>query len=183
MSEDNSKFVLRVFFALWPAEAERAALSAWQSPLQQRCGGRLTPTENLHNTLVFLGELESERMEALQLAAQEVRGAAFQLSFDIARYWGHNQIVYAAPGVVPAQLIRLVNDLEQRLRHHHFKIDQRPYKPHVTLMRHAKWSDSPLHAMPPVMWNMRDFVLVQSTSEGQGVRYEILARFPLIKQQ
>jgi RNA 2',3'-cyclic 3'-phosphodiesterase len=179
MREDNSAKVVRVFFALWPADAERAALAAWQQPLKQLCGGRLVPAGNLHNTLVFLGEVEFERLQALQLAAQEVSGTVFQLSFDIARYWGHNQIVYAAPGMAPEQLSRLVKDLEQRLRHHHFKFDQRPYKPHVTLMRHAKWSDSPLPAMPAVMWSMRDFVLVQSSSAGQGMHYEVLARFPL----
>ena len=180
MREDNSTRVARVFFALWPADAERAALATWQQPLSQLCGGRLIPADNLHNTLVFLGEIEIERLQALQLAAQEVSGAEFQLSFDSARYWGHNHIVYAAPGRVPTQLIELVNGLEQRLRQHHFKFDQRPYKPHVTLMRHAKWSDSPLPVMQAVMWSMRDFALVQSSSGGQGVRYEVLARFPLI---
>lgn len=170
---------MRVFFALWPDDAERAALALWQPPLQQLCSGRAMAADKLHNTLVFLGEVASERLEGLQLAAQEVSGAAFQLSFDTARYWGHNHIVYAAPGVVPAKLAQLVSDLEQRLRHHRFKFDPRSYKPHVTLLRGAQWSDSPLPAMPQVLWKMRDFALVQSTSDRQGARYEVLARFPL----
>jgi len=78
----------RVFFALWPNDEERAALAAWQPPLQQLCGGRPTPAAKLHNTLVFLGDVGIERLEALQLAAQEVSGAAFQVVFDSARYWG-----------------------------------------------------------------------------------------------
>jgi RNA 2',3'-cyclic 3'-phosphodiesterase len=174
-----TKTSARVFFALWPDEEERAALAAWQLPLHKLCGGREISADILHNTLVFLGEVEFERMEALQLAAQEVNSAAFQLRFDIARYWGHNHIVYAAPATEPGQLAQLVLDLEQRLRHHRFKFDRRAYKPHVTLLRHAQWTDSPLPGLPPVLWNMRDFALVQSLSEGQGVRYELLARFPL----
>lgn len=154
-------------------------MAAWQVPLQQLCGGRLTPAGKLHNTLVFLGDVEFERLEALQLAAQEASGAAFELVFDLARYWGHNHIVYAAPASVPQKLAQLVESLEQSLRHHHFKFDHRTYKPHVTLLRHAHWRDIPLPVMQQVVWKMREFVLVQSVSEGQGMRYEVLARFPL----
>ena len=179
MNESELNKPARVFFALWPNDEERAALAAWQTPLQKLCGGRLTPAVKLHNTLVFLGDVGIERLEALQLAAQEVSGAAFQVVFDSARYWGHNHIVYAAPGSVPPKLAQLVSDLEQRLRHHHFKFDQRSYKPHITLLRHAHWRDSPLPAVPQVVWKMREFALVQSVSEGQGVRYEVLARYPL----
>jgi RNA 2',3'-cyclic 3'-phosphodiesterase len=178
MTETESKKTARVFFALWPDEDERAAMAAWQPPLQQLCGGRLTPADQLHNTLVFLGNVEFGHLEALQLAAQEVSGAAFQLNFDTARYWGHNHIVYAAPATVPKNLTQLVGDLEQRLQHHRFKFDQRSYKPHITLLRHAQWSDSPLPTMPRVLWKIRDFALVQSISDGQGVRYEVLARLP-----
>lgn len=177
--QNNSNKTARVFFALWPQQEELAALAAWQEPLRQLAGGRATHADRLHNTLVFLGEVVDKRLELLQLAAQEVRGAAFQLVFDTAKYWGHNHIVYAAPGSVPPKLALLVNDLEQALLRHHFKIDRREYKPHVTLLRHAHWRDSPLPALPPVKWKMCDFALVQSVSAGQGVRYEVLARFPL----
>lgn len=179
MNEADTKKSARVFFALWPGEEERAALAAWQPPLKKLCGGRATPAARLHNTLVFLGNVEFERLESLQLAAQEVRGATFQLVFDTAKYWGHNHIVYAAPGSVPPRLEQLVNDLERALLRHHFKFDRRAYKPHVTLLRHAHWSDTPLPQMLPLAWEIRDFALVQSVSEGQGVRYEVLARFAL----
>jgi len=179
MTKSDPKNNVRLFFALWPQEAERAALAAWQPPLHKLCGGRITPVGKLHNTLVFLGDVEFERLEALLLAAQEARCTAFQLSFDMARYWGHNHIVYAAPSRVPPKLLQLASALEQSLRQHRFSFDQRAYKPHVTLLRHAHWKDSPLPAMPPVLWKVADFVLVQSISESQGVRYEVLARFPL----
>ena len=119
------------------------------------------------------------RLEALQLAAQEVGGEAFELVFDVARYWGHNHIVYAAASAVPPQMMQLVIGLEQRLIRHHFSFDKRPYKPHVTLLRNANWSDTPLPDMPKVVWRSRDFALVQSASDGQGANYRVLARFPL----
>jgi len=179
MTEISLTMTARVFFALWPKKEEENTLALWQMPLQKVCGGSLMTAGRLHCTLVFLGNVQVERLEALMLAAQEVCGVAFQLKFDIARYWGHNHIVYAAPGTVPDKLTQLVSNLEQKLHRHHFNFEQRSYKPHVTLLRHAQWKDEPLPVMLPVTWRIGDFALVQSISEGQVVRYEVLARFHL----
>lgn len=179
MTTEKTEKGVRVFFALWPDDAERAALAAWQPALHKLCGGRNMRPDILHNTLVFLGDIEPHRLEALQLAAQEVDGEAFELPFDVARYWGHNRIVYAAPGSVPPQLAQLVHGLEQRLAKHHFDFDQRPYRPHVTLLRNARWADAPLPGMNRVVWRAKDFALVQSTPDETGANYRALARFPL----
>lgn len=173
----------RVFFALWPGAAERRRLAAWQLPLQQLCGGRAMRAETLHNTLVFIGAVEPARLEALQLAAreagQQMDGAAFELCFDAARYWQHNRIVYAAPGVAPPPLAQLVDRLRQSLERHGFGFDRRAYQPHVTLLRNARFPDTPLPAMQPVRWQIRDFVLAESARQGGQADYRVLARFPL----
>lgn len=170
---------MRVFFALWPDDAARAALSAWQTPLRELCGGDAMRADTLHSTLVFLGEVEAHRLEALQLAAQEVEGKPFKAEFDEARYWGHNHIVYAAPQRIPPALPDLVTELESRLRKHRFRFEVRDYKPHVTLLRHTRWSDAPLPEMPAVSWVAREFVLVRSLRDERGANYEVLARFGL----
>ena len=144
------------------------------------CGGKATPAGNLHITLAFLGSVAKHRLESLELAAQEVQGSAFSLSLDQARYWGHNHIVHAAPSAIPPQLRELVHALEHSLARHRFHFDQRPeYKPHATLLRHAKWTDAPLPATPPVPWHVSDFALVQSVGGERGVEYHLLARYPL----
>ncbi|MDZ4202507.1 MAG: RNA 2',3'-cyclic phosphodiesterase [Gallionella sp.] len=170
---------LRLFFALWPDEAERAALAAWQEPLRERCGGRVMRPDTLHTTLLFLGDVAAGRLEALQLAAREVTAPPFELEFELARYWGHNHIVFAAPRNVPPQLVQLVRDLERNVARHRFLFDRRPYKPHATLLRHAQWSDAPLPAFPVARWRLREFVLLCSRREEQVARYEVLHRFPL----
>lgn len=179
MSKQAREPSARVFFALWPDDTERAALAAWQPALRKLCGGRSMRAETLHATLVFLGDVVLHRLEALQLAAQEVEGESCDLVFDAARYWGHNHIVYAAPHTAPPQLAQLVQALEQRLGSHHFHFDKRPYKPHITLLRHAHWDDAPLPEMPGVMWRIRDFALVQSAPDEEGANYRVLARFHL----
>ncbi len=177
MDEVKKEATRRLFFALWPDAAGRAALAAWGAPLQAVCGGRAMRADTLHCTLVFLGEVAESRLESLLLAAQEVRARRLTLELAEARYWGHNHIVYAAPATSPPVLEQLVHELESVLRRHRFRFDQRPYTPHVTLLRSARWRDEPLPPMPAVAWPVHDFALVQSLSDASGARYEVLARF------
>jgi len=169
----------RLFFALWPNAAEGTALAAWQAPLHGLCGGRSMRPDTLHATLVFLGEVEEPRLEALLLAAQEADFRDFELKLTAAHYWGHNHIVYAAPETVPTALAELVGGLERSLRKHRFVFEDRPYKPHVTLLRNGKWHAPDLPPMPAVRWQISDFALVQSLRNEQGALYEVLARFPI----
>ena len=175
MDQKTEQATIKVFFALWPSDAERHALSAWQPTLEAACGGRSMRRDSLHATLVFLGQVGQDRLEALKLAAQEADAAKFEVEFDTARYWGHNHIVYAAPSGVPQELARLVEVLERSLRRHRFRFDRRAYKPRVTLLRNAHWTDVPLPTMTRVCWKFRDYALVQSAPQG----YRVLARFPL----
>jgi 2'-5' RNA ligase len=180
MSKPLKETTARVFFALWPDKAERTALAEWQTGLHEICGGRAMRADTLHATLVFLGDVALHRLEALQLAAQEVEGKSFDLSIDVACYWGHNHIVYAATNIAPPQLEQLVHDLEQRLTEHRFRFDRRVYKPHITLLRHAQWRDTALPDMRRVKWQARSFALVQSAPDEQGANYRVLAKFPLL---
>jgi 2'-5' RNA ligase len=170
---------MRLFFACWPNEAERVAMAAWQPALRDLCGGRVMRADTLHATLVFLGEVAEHRLQALQLAAREVNCPGFELILTTVHYWGHNHIAYAAPDAIPPHLSELVGELEQSLRRHRFHFDARPYKPHVTLLRNAQWSDACLPPMAAVRWQVDDFALVQSLNGEEGTRYEVLARFPL----
>lgn len=170
---------LRVFFALWPTAAEREALAAWQEPLKQLYGGRTMRGATLHSTLVFIGGIEQVRLEPLRMAALEASAEGFDLCFDSAHYWGHNHIVYAAPGHVPPPLVQLASALEQSLARHGFDFDRREYKPHITLLRNARRTDSELDGLQPVRWRITDFALVQSVPQGGLVNYRVLARFPL----
>lgn len=183
MSDPVEDTFVKAFFALWPSAAERARLAAWQQPLQHLCGGRAMRGETLHNTLVFIGDVAKARLEALQLAGQEVSGQPFELCFDAARYWAHNHIVYAAPGKVPQQLTQLVVALQQRLTVHGFKFDQRAYQPHITLLCNARWTDTALpqqiQQLQPVYWQVGDFVLLQSVNRNGLADYQVLEKFAL----
>jgi 2'-5' RNA ligase len=179
MNESSQINIARVFFALWPNDAESNALSEWQNSLHALYGGLKMRSNTLHLTLAFLGNIENQRLEIANLAAQEFEGQSFDLTFNSAHYWEHNHIVYAAPKIVPAQLAQLVNALEQRLHQHGFSLDKRDYKPHVTLLRRAKWQSAPEPKIPEVLWRASSVALMKSEPDENGTHYRMLASYRL----
>lgn len=179
-TDAGSRDTARVFFALWPDADMRAALTVLGKHLHAQCRGRRTHAESIHMTLAFVGEVEAERIAELQALAAQLRCPAFD--FELARtgWWRHNRIAWAAPETVAQGLTDLASELQSRLKAAGFKVDQRAYLPHVTLLRKA---DCPrtLAATQPLRWAARDFVLVKSVMDENGSAYEIIGRWPLVR--
>lgn len=169
----------RVFFALWPDPDLRTALAGVGRQMHAQCGGRRTCAESIHITLAFVGEVEAGRIAELHALAAQLRCAAFD--FELARtgWWRHNRIAWVAPETVPQGLTDLASELQSRLKLAGFRVDERTYFPHVTLLRKA---DCPraLAAMQPLHWTARDFVLVKSVIGENESAYEIIGRWPLV---
>lgn len=156
----------------------RAALDALAGNLVAHCGGRATARANFHATLAFLGAVPRERYEAFVELAAGVEAAAFDLTLDSVSHWRHNHIVWAGTRATPPALAALAADLGQRLAALPWPVDERPYTPHVTLVRDARRAP-PVRVVEVPCWRVREFALVSSTSHDGGVRYTPLARWPL----
>lgn len=168
---------LRLFFALWPDTDVREALHAWQAPLLARHGGRPVRPETLHCTLAFLGPVAAAQLPTVQRVAREIRSTRLVLEFDIACYWPHNRIVYAAPTQPPALLHHLATALRHALYTAGLPCDRQHFHPHVTLLRQAHPAETP--PLPAVHWQAAEFVLVASANTARGAHYRILSRHPL----
>jgi RNA 2',3'-cyclic 3'-phosphodiesterase len=171
----------RLFFALWPDEHTRAEFNEWLRLLGSAIEGRATRPESLHLTLVFLGDVELDRLDALNSIARKMEADRFELAFDAPEYWRHNRIVHAAAVKTPEALKNLVAVLERELREATFSFDQRTYIPHMTLMRRARWRELKLK-FGRVKWPVNDFALVRSNQQAQGSqgsRYEVLGKWQL----
>jgi 2'-5' RNA ligase len=176
---DNKPEIARLFFALWPDGRVRSRLEQAGKKLHAACGGRITRAETLHLTLVFLGDVEVSKIGALQSVAAEVRAPAFVMLLTRFGWWRHNRVAWAAPeNAVPA-LAQLVDELQAVLQQAEFKLDRRPYAPHLTLLRKARCDRAELPPLAPVEWAVDDFVLVRSVTTTEGAAYEILGRWPL----
>lgn len=168
---------LRLFFALWPGAAVRAHLAQAARAVADRCGGRCTREENLHLTLVFLGEVTTVRLGEIEAMAARIGGERFVLHLDQMGCFAKKRLAWCAPRTPPAALLRLVGALEVGLGALGFAREARPFLPHVTLARHAHCGGEPMPAID-VLWPVEDFVLVRSQRREDGAAYEVLARWP-----
>jgi 2'-5' RNA ligase len=134
--------------------------------------------DNIHLTLFFVGSVERERVRELERAAALLRGEAFSLVIDHVGYWRHNAIVWAGARQCPAALANLVSDLRAALAGIGVEGEERPYVPHITLVRDAQRRPAS-RSMEPSLWEAREYVLVESVQVSGGVRYEPFARWPL----
>jgi 2'-5' RNA ligase len=169
---------LRLFFALWPGERERAALDAWAQSCHAAAGGRLVPRENLHMTLAFLGEVEAARLPQLGAIAAGARAAAFDLHLDRIGYWPHKRIVHVGASETPTALSALAEALNAALARAGFRTEARPYRAHVTLLRDAPGAPAGVE-IDALRWRVDAFVLAESAHSQGRLRYRPLQRWTL----
>jgi len=174
---------VRVFFAIWPDPETQKRLGSVveQLRLDALCGGRTTKLQNIHLTLVFLGDVDAGRLPALSQVADGIRNSgtsAFDFTIEEIGYWKRNHIVYLAPREVPAELIQLVSILEDGVSNSGFSVERRPYAPHITLMRNALCRNLP-ELSAPIAWQAREWLLVKSEQTSGGSVYAPVGRWSL----
>lgn len=148
-------------------------------PLQRE---RLTHPEDLHITLAFLGMVEAERLPCVLAAAERVRGEPFSLQLDHLDYWPRSKVAWLGPEETPPALTQLVNSLWKRLEKCGFQREPRAYQPHATLAR--KGGDIERGKVEPaLLWEVGDFVLMESLSVREPPRYKVLRRWSLVPNQ
>jgi 2'-5' RNA ligase len=174
---------VRLFFAVeLPAEA-RAALGRLASGDEYRW---VAPSQ-LHVTLAFLGEQPAEalsRLEQIGVAAATSSHAA-TLSLGEPGSFGPRgapRVLWIGlAGDVPA-LLTLQSHLAEGLRAAGFAIEDRPFRPHITLARRrdsARARPDWPQAVPAHQFTVRELVLFQSKLSPKGPTYIPLATFAL----
>lgn len=169
---------VRVFFALWPDVAVRHGLDHLAGQAHKICGGRRMRADSAHLTLVFVGQVAPSGIETLKAMASGVRVPSFDLHLDCVGYWKQNRIAWLGTQQTPRPLAALVESLEEGLRREGFKLDQRPYFPHLTLVRKASCGALPLPDAD-IRWRVEEFVLVRSSLLPEGAVYEIIGHWRL----
>jgi 2'-5' RNA ligase len=165
----------RVFFALWPDDATRGAISRATREAVRSSGGRPIAKERLHVTVAFLGELTGAGLEAAR-AVPPIRVGAFELLLDTLGVWPESKILWLAPSSPPDALGELEGRLWDALIERGFRSEERVYRPHVTLARRARAVDANIE---PVRFPVGELALVESFPDGRNVHYEVLERWPL----
>ena len=174
---------LRVFFALWPDAGARDALSALAGDIAARTRGRAPPAGNLHLTLAFLGDVEPTRLALLRAIGAAVAAAVppFALVFDRVGAFGDAGIAWAGASAPPRALERLAQLLQAALAKEGFRIERRPFHPHVTLARRCR-SPAGAGSAAPIAWNVERIALNASERSPHGPRYRELVAWALGSQ-
>lgn len=129
-------------------------------------------------TLVFIGAVSPEQLDRIKVLAQEIRSEPFEMSIDRLGYWPHNRIAWAGCSEVPSCQRRLYDSLTDSLLAVGFRLDKRPFVPHVTLVRKARCSELP-GLESPIYWPVREFALVASVPQPNEKQYLSLSCWPL----
>lgn|SRR5512138_1127370 len=168
----------RLFFALWPTEAQQRAIEAAMRGRVEASRGRAIPVENVHVTLAFLGSVAADRFERVIRSATQVRGGRFEVEFDQIEVWARARVLCLTSRHTPSPLVHIEEQLRFNLLSEQFDIRQEEYRPHVTLARDVRGRNM-REEIAPIGWSVEDFVLVESRPGRSGSKYTVVERWPL----
>jgi len=168
----------RLFFALWPDTESRSGAAARVAALVPPGQGRPQRPDQLHVTLVFLGQVAEPSLDSVHAVAAGITGAAFTLILDRLEHWRKPGVLCLTTSAVPAPLASLVEQLRTALATQRLPSESRPYRPHLTLARKLARFEGPAE-VEPLPWRAASITLVESRSHREGSRYEPLASWPL----
>ncbi|MGZ3183394.1 MAG: RNA 2',3'-cyclic phosphodiesterase [Telluria sp.] len=149
----------RLFLALWPDDLVRAALAYWRDAWTWPRGATPVANDKLHLTLHFLGEVPEARLPAL-VEGFALPAPRFQLDFGVPAVW-HQNIAVLEPLTVPSELLDLQTALGARVAALGLPLEDRPYRPHVTMARRARGAQPPA-ANLHIRWPVDRYALVRS---------------------
>ncbi|NIO43145.1 MAG: RNA 2',3'-cyclic phosphodiesterase [Burkholderiales bacterium] len=172
----------RLFFALWPNPKLQEALHRIGQSMQEAVSGRLVKEQNIHLTLAFLGSVSAERLDDLLAIGDSIRAEKFELKLSEIGCWTRSAVGWIAPESVPEPLEVLVLGLRQRLLKTGFLVDERPFAPHVTLLRKARCRLKPLPPKTPLEWRINQVVLMRSDTLPDGPEYCQVGSWPLMNR-
>jgi RNA 2',3'-cyclic 3'-phosphodiesterase len=164
----------RLFYALWPDSKTRSNLSDVCTQIDR---GRLIAPQNLHITLLFLGRVDNDIRQRLSDETDDIPAKHFQFQLSGSGWWKRSGVLWLAPAHIPEQLYNLADRLAAIAARCNLSIEDRPYRPHVSLARKIL---SPMDLeFEPISWEVRDFCLVESTTLPSGAEYKIIHTWPL----
>ena len=163
----------RLFFALWPDDRQRDRLRDHISPLAKLVEGQAVYRGNWHVTTVFIGDFEERLIPELQARTAELSVEPFRLRFDRVEFWPRPRVACLVAATVPIELQQLVSLQSSLLADLGVQVEDRTYRPHITVVRGAHRFETQRLAQPAVVeWS--DFRLVESVSQPGGATYHPL---------
>ncbi len=163
----------RYFFALNPEDKIRKKIVLSRSKLS--CYGRWVNTENIHLTLLFLGDLTQEQLQKVVCEAKKIIFSEFEMNLNETGFFKKSQIAWLGLNTIPEPLLILNRCLLDAAKQSNIAISQQTYKPHVTLSRKSEKLNK--IAIESIKWKVIEFVLLKSIDTREGVKYQSIESF------
>ena len=131
---------MRLFIAInFPDEIKKTVAEIRDNLKSDALRGNFTFDENLHLTLVFLGECNVQQMEAIKAVMNKITFSEFTLMLDKVGYFKRDGGNTWWIGLKENNsLSDLQANLTERLKQKGFILENRKYTPHVTIGREVK---------------------------------------------
>lgn len=164
----------RLFFALWPDDDTRRQCVNLIRTMACKHGRAVQPG-NLHVTLTFLGNVDAATELLVVEAAAEIHAPNMVITFDQVDFWRKPRILCLSSTNPDPSVTSLATSLNAMAAEYGVPVDERPFAPHVTLVRKAR---RPARVeFEPIAWPADSFCLVESCTLPEGVEYRVIKRW------
>jgi 2'-5' RNA ligase len=163
----------RIFFALWPDDRQRDRLRDHISPLAKLVEGQVVYRGDWHVTTAFIGNFPEADIAGLLARAAQIPVEPFRLRFDRVEFWPRPKVASLVAPTVPPELQRLVDAQNALLADFGVPVEDRTFRPHITVVRRARPFETQRLAQPAVV-DWTGFELVESISQPGGATYRPL---------
>ena len=162
-----------VFFALWPDHRQRDRLRDVINSVARTVEGRMVDRREWHVTLVYVGDVPENEIADLQERASRIQVEPFRLGFDRLEFWARPKVACIVAPTIPAELQSLIGSLHSIVQDFGVVPNDRTYRPHITVARHARtFQTERLAQRATTEWS--SFELMESVSVPGGVTYRPL---------
>jgi len=159
----NGARLKRLFFVLCPPEQVRKQINLLNLSIKGEDLNKLK-ADNLHVTLLFLGSTPAETEKRIRCAVESIRIQPFALCFNQLAFWKKPGILCLTTQQYDPQLAILVDMLKKLVEQCGISIEDRNYKPHITLARKARELINT--EVQSIEWQAGSFCLLESSSSG-----------------
>ena len=132
---------------------------------------RFSRDENFHITLAFIGEVPPSRLAECEKALENISFDPFDIA--LSRYGSFSSILWLGLERSDA-LAALAKNVRQNLKQSGFAIDEKPFRPHITLAREADLRGVTFPKAPSTKMTVCEFSLMESRRERGKLIYDPL---------
>lgn len=169
---------MRLFLSIPLDEKTKREIIVIRNKLRNHAeSGRFTQEENLHLTLVFLGDVPKEQIPTIINIMDSAKWIPFPLLLNRMRsFKKDNGSIYWLGCEKCPMLLKLQKELADKLRVAGFKVEFKVFLPHLTLGRQIVSKKSLEQEFPPIVYNVNYFSLMQSDRTNRKLTYKEIHR-------